>query len=207
MKQKDKGEVFIDFEKNELLKGLEWIDVLLKAVREKTCLAIEYQSFKARKASMVHVNPYLLKEYRNRWFLLARKMNAKEVIILALDRIVAVNVEKETEFQAAEDFDIATFFDNVIGVTKALKSEPVLIHLSANTQHAPYILTKPFHASQKILKNEEGEAMIFSINVCLNYELEREILGFGEALKVLSPRHLKKRIQKRLKDAVESYEL
>jgi predicted DNA-binding transcriptional regulator YafY len=40
----------------------------------------------------------------------------------------------------------------------------------------------------------------------LNFELEREILGFGESIKVLGPRHFKSRIVKRLKEAMAHYE-
>ncbi len=206
LKQINADETHIDFEKNELLKGLDWIDVLLKAVRQKTCLDIDYQSFKARKPATISLNPYLLKEYRNRWFLLARKQNATDLQILALDRILGVRERKDLNFQAANDFEVGSFFDNIIGVTKTLKSEPVLIHFHANAQHAPYIATKPLHNSQIILKNDPEEGMVFSIKVCLNYELEREILGFGEHLQVLSPRNLKKRIQTRLQAAAAQYE-
>ena len=40
-----------------------------------------------------------------------------------------------------------------------------------------------------------------SIPVVLNFELEREILGFGENIKVLSPRFLVKKISRRIESA------
>lgn len=205
LKQRDAGETHIDFEKNELVKGLEWIDILLKAVRERTSLAIDYQSFKAKIASTALVYPYLLKEYRNRWFLLARKKEQTSVIIMALDRMVSVQSRKDVPFHAAEDFEVATFFDNIIGVTKTLQTTPSRVILKVTAQHAPYIRTKPLHASQQILKDDPVEGMIFEITVGLNYELEREILGFGEAMTVFSPRHLQNRIRRRLLAAVAGY--
>ena len=71
--------------------------------------------------------------------------------------------------------------------------------------NAPYILTKPLHPSQKILK-EESNGTIFSISVTWNFELEREILGFGESIVVLSPKRLRNKINHRIKKMGERYE-
>ena len=74
------------------------------------------------------------------------------------------------------------------------------------TDHAtaPYLITKPLHASQKILY-ERTDGRVFSIRVVLNFELDREILGFGARMKVLSPRILQKRIREQLEAAFQHY--
>ncbi|WP_235964432.1 WYL domain-containing protein [Pedobacter gandavensis] len=53
---------------------------------------------------------------------------------------------------------------------------------------------------------EESDGLIFRVDVVLNFELEREILGFGECMKVLAPRSLASRIQKRLVESAKQYE-
>jgi predicted DNA-binding transcriptional regulator YafY len=197
--------VFIQFEKNDLLKGLEWLDPLLTAVKNKTVLDIDYQSFRAKIASKETVFPYLLKEYRNRWFLLCRNNKRKVVNILALDRVVGIVENTKEKFIEADDFEVATFFDNAIGVTKSLNQKTQKIVLKANRNITPYILTKPIHASQTVLKQDENE-LIFSIEVVVNFELEREVLGYGESLKVLSPRSFKQRIVDRIGFMGKMYE-
>ena len=47
---------------------------------------------------------------------------------------------------------------------------------------------------------------VFQINVILNPELEREILSFGEGIKVLAPKELVESIGKRIKAAAKLYE-
>lgn len=195
--KKNKQETFIQFEKNDLLKGLEWLDPLMNAVKNKTTLDIDYQSFNAKIPSKETVFPYLLKEYRNRWFLLCRNNKRKVVNILALDRIIGITENAKETFKEADDFDVTTFFDDAIGVTKSLNQKTQKIILKANRKIAPYILTKPIHASQTILKHDENE-LIFSIDVVVNFELEREVLGYGESLMVLSPRAFKQRIVDRI---------
>jgi predicted DNA-binding transcriptional regulator YafY len=77
--------------------------------------------------------------------------------------------------------------------------------LFVDKKHAPYVLTKPIHHSQKLIKEDE-QGIIIRIDVVLNFELEREILGFGEFVKVLSPRTLASRIRQRLGKAMLGYE-
>lgn len=203
-KQQHKGRSFIHFEQNELLRGLEYIDPLHKAILGKHTLRIYYQSFKAAEPSPVVVFPYLLKEFRNRWFLICAR-EQMQLQTLALDRIhrveqVAVRYQKNTLF------DPETFFDDTIGVTKSLNMRTIRLVFLADVSAAPYIVTKPLHRSQKILK-EDSTGTIFQLEVVWNYELEREIIGFGEAVKVLSPSTFKNKLRRRIEAMKALYEL
>jgi len=202
-KQQHKGRSYIEFEKNELLKGLSFIDPLHKAIINKHTLMIEYKSFKGKEHEMVFY-PYLLKEFRNRWFLLGIHRKGKAVMNLALDRIVAVSVLTNEKY-FKPPFDVSTYFADAIGVSKAPGQKPQTIVLYIVKEHAPYVLTKPMHPSQKVLK-EDANGLFFSIDVIWNFELEREILGFGECIKVLSPKRLAGKIQSRIKQSIQNYQ-
>jgi len=199
-KHQHKGKSFIDFEKNELLKGLKYIDPLHKAIINRQTIEIAYQSFKSKKSQTFIFYPYLLKEYRNRWFLLGINKKGMSTSILALDRIEHFDT-LISEIFLEPKFDVSTYFNDVIGVSKMPNQKPQTIVMKIVKEHAPYIITKPIHSSQKILKEDE-EGTIFSINVIWNFELEREILGFCEQLKVLSPKKLNGKIVSRLKSAL-----
>ena len=71
---------------------------------------------------------------------------------------------------------------------------------------APYVITKPLHSSQEIVKQEGDGSIEITLNVVINLELEREILGLGHNIEVLSPRLLRHRIKKRLMLATRMYE-
>ena len=73
-----------------------------------------------------------------------------------------------------------------------------------DNNNAPYIITKPIHHTQKLLK-EEVDGKIFSIKVIMNFELERELLGFGAKMRVLGPRILVKQIKQQLQKALDNY--
>jgi predicted DNA-binding transcriptional regulator YafY len=202
-KQQHKGKSYIDFEKNELLKGLVHIDPLHKLIINKKTVEITYQSFKAKLSQQIVFYPYLLKEYRNRWFLMGANRKGKAIMILALDRIESFK-ELVSEKYQKPDFDVNTYFSDTIGVSKVPNQTAQTIILKIIKDHAPYIITKPIHPSQKILKEEE-DGTIFSIDVIWNFELERELMGFGEQLKILAPKRLSGKIQSRFKRTLEQY--
>ncbi len=176
----------IDFEKNELLTGIEWLDTLYKSIVRKQTLLLTYQSFKARQPSDIIFFPYLLKEYRNRWFVLGMKKEGKEIITFALDRVLAITPCEDEPFRQLKSFDPQSYFRDIIGVTRNVADMPTTITFWASSLHAPYIKTKPIHASQQVLEEVKGGTH-FSISVVPNFELERELVGFGDGIKILSP--------------------
>ncbi|MFT4018412.1 MAG: WYL domain-containing protein [Agriterribacter sp.] len=193
----------IDFEKNELLTGLEWLDTIYKCIIEKTTTAITYQSFKARQAGEIVFYPYLLKEYRNRWFVLGMHKKDKQLLTLALDRIQNIEPLPVERYKEQRDFNGTDYFKDIIGVSRN-NQPPVTVMFWADHHQAPYIKTKPLHESQQIVETTK-EGILFSIKVIPNLEMERELLGFGEGLRVVAPNNLVRKLKKRTEKMFETY--
>ena len=203
-KHQNKGQSFIDFEKNDLLKGLMHIDPLHKSILNRKTLELTYQSFKAKTPQVFIFYPYLLKEYRNRWFILGARKKGHLDMVLALDRIVATKELHEEKYHPAP-YDVSTYFDDTLGVSKMKNQRAQMIVMKISKKNTPYILTKPLHPTQ-VIRKEDEDGTIFSIQVVWNFELEREILGFGEDIVVLSPRRLQSKIAGRLRDGWQKYQ-
>ncbi|SDK26072.1 Predicted DNA-binding transcriptional regulator YafY, contains an HTH and WYL domains [Catalinimonas alkaloidigena] len=202
--QKTHTQPVIDFEKNEHLKGLEYLDVLYRAILQRRALRITYQSFKAQQAHAFDFHPYLLKEFRNRWFVLGMKKKHEGILNLALDRILDLK-PSETPFRANPDFRPETYFQHAIGVSVSPTQPPERVVLFVAAKHAPYVLTKPLHSSQELLE-ERPEGITIQLHVQHNFELEKEILAFGEAVRVLEPTRLRRCIHERLHNALDGYD-
>lgn len=198
-------EPVIDFEKNEHLKGLEHIEALYQAIIKPCSVELCYQSFKARSANTFTFHPHYLKEYRNRWFVLGVKKKKSAILTLALDRIVSIEECDKTYVPKDKDFVLPEFFKNVLGVTVNPDGKAERVLLFADGQAAPYISTKPIHHSQQTVETLVN-GTVFSLHVQLNYELEREILGFGDRVRVLAPERLKRRIKECLSHALDLYQ-
>ena len=122
--------------------------------------------------------------------------------MLALDRIQHIETPQNVAY--TEGSIDATFFDDLIGVTKNVGMRPMKIVFFADKKTTPYIMTKPLHPSQEI-EEERTDGTVFSLKVIWNFELERELLGFGETIEVILPHRLREGIKRRLEKALKGY--
>lgn len=199
-------EPVIFYEKNERLRGINYIPTLYDYIVERKPILMSYQSFKTREPHEFIFSPYCLKEFRNRWFVYGRRPNDRSLLNLALDRIVFMApAPDDAKFIEDKRFDPKTWFDNVIGVTKSESDQPQKVWIKALPEQVPYIETKPLHSSQMVVERSEDGSAIFQIEVVLNYELERDLLAFGERIQVLKPRLLVSHMKERLAKAAELY--
>jgi predicted DNA-binding transcriptional regulator YafY len=194
----------IQFESNTLLKGLEHINPLYQAILNQRTLLIEYKSFKALQSQQSIYYPYLLKEYRNRWFIICKPKKGITLVTLALDRIIEFQELPNEKFVVHKGVDFDIYYNDLLGVTKSEKDRAHKVVLEVDNYNAPYVLTKPLHHTQTVLQEKE-HSIVIRIDVVPNFELEREILGFGECMKVLAPRFLASRIKKRFTNSVARY--
>lgn len=202
----EKRRVIVDFDRNPDLKGLGFLNQLYDMVAMQKVIDITYQSFKALAPSHIIVHPHLLKEYNNRWFLICSKDKNNELLNLALDRMIAVEVAAGLEYR---DNPVLTndYYSDVIGVTKHSGLSKGNVVFTVQNAHANYILTKPFHSSQRLVaKNPDGSMTFELADIVINPELKRLLLGFGSGLKVISPKTLAEDLRRTFKKAAKLYD-
>lgn len=202
--EKTNNQPIIHFDKNEHLKGIHYLDVLYQAILKKIVLKIKYKSFKSRKTNTHRFHPYILKEYNNRWFVLGKHSARSPFINLALDRMESIDYDLNTPYHE-ENLNPDTYYKDIVGVTLNEGDTVENVVFWVERSNAPYVKTKPFHASQQVVEEREN-GTVFQIRVKLNFELERLILGFGDCIEVLAPRRLRKSIARTLRAASGRYE-
>ncbi len=198
----------MDMENVPGYRGAQFIGKIYDAVRKQQTLEIEYQSFKARRAEKIIVYPYLLKEYRNRWFLICEKSTNKapQVNIFALDRMQSVEIDRKHPFKKCVDFDPEHYFDDTIGATRLISDKARRVVIKVDRQQAPYVESKPFHKSQTVEERYEDGSIFISLKVVINNELERLILGYGGYVEVIAPQSLRNQVAKSVRLAAARYE-
>jgi predicted DNA-binding transcriptional regulator YafY len=198
------SQTVIDFEKNERLKGLEHLEMLYQSVIQQKAMKITYQSFRAKEENSFIFHVWWLKEFKNRWFAVGVKEKSEQVMHLALDRMGGIVMAEEALYVDNETIIPAEYYKDVVGVTVSTNMRASNVKLFISNEHAPYVITKPMHHSQEILETRK-DGIVINLKVQLNFELEREILGYAEGMEVLAPEHLRKRIFKKLKQGVYNY--
>lgn len=198
----DEIEDTIQFEKVPYFKGSNLIGKILPHIKDRNCIDLNYQKFDSEESKTHKIHPYLLKEYRNRWYLIGMNDKNGYINTFGLDRINYVD-KNDRPFKFHESFSSHNYFKHAFGIT-TFEGEAEEVKLSFNKIQKAYVLTQPLHESQDVVSETENE-LIIKLNVGLTVELIMSILSFGENVKVLSPESLKKEIKDRMMKALKAY--
>jgi predicted DNA-binding transcriptional regulator YafY len=193
---------FIDFEKVPEFWGSNFLQTLIEGIQMKKVLEIYYQPFYEDKPYFIRVHPYLLKEYRYRWYLIGLNDAKKELRTYGLDRIWEI---KETNLAfIGKNFNSKEYFKNTVGIISP-PGEPPRIRIEVLKPQAYYLITQPLHPSQSI-ESEDDKIITFNYRVHPTYEFKALLLGLGSDVKILEPGGVRMEIIRELKEALEGYD-
>lgn len=206
----------ISMSKN-LLSNSNLIARLYNASQSKQVLTLYYHTFDNTSKHEVNIIPRLIKEYNNRWFLIASACDTNKLLTFPLDRIDEFDVNHIIPFVNIHD-DIEERYEDIIGVTYIEDAPVEDIIFWVSDKSKDYVKTKPIHDSQsQFSQTRETEmraqhphlenGIFFKIQCKRNYELIRELSSFGAELVVLSPKSVVEEISDRILAMVKSYNL
>ncbi len=193
---------FIQFDTRKP-EGTEHLSGLLYAIQNRFQVQFRYQKFWSDEVEVRTVEPYLLKEFKKRWYVFVYDLKRKEFRTFGLDRLFALNIT-QTKFQHLQKLNPKEFFKDCFGIVGPGAHSPEEIKLKFTEGQGNYIRTMPLHHSQQILQDENGE-MIVRLRLVPTYDFVQEILSHGEFIQVLEPKSLGNELKIRLKKVVELY--
>lgn len=186
-------------------KGTHQLKDLIYHISEKNVIKIFYQKHNEPHTKPYNIHPYLLKEYRNMWYLIGWVRKYNEVRTFGLDRIMDIEPSDETLFMTPEQahFNPEEFYHYCIGVS-ALNQKPEDVILSFDPFQGKYIKSQPIHHTQEVLIEDDNEYRI-KLHLIVNYELKMLILGYGSSVRVISPNPLASQIRIELENTLQQY--
>jgi len=193
----------IQFEAVPASKGHENLPVLLDAIRNNTETEFDYTPYVDGRARHYIYQPYLLKENKNRWYLVGKDTVNDKIRTLGLDRISNIHLTERT-FMPADDFNPDQFFRYSFGIG-TYSGIPEEIVLRLDEVQTQYILSNPLHPTQNIKHPEPGSYQV-ELFVIPSDELKMQILSYGSKVEVIKPDWLRNEIITNLKKAAERYE-
>lgn len=201
-----KKENIIGFEQNPFLKGLNLLPRIIDAAVNRQVLRIAYRNYKnCEEERMAVVHPWYIKQYNNRWFLMAYDAETDRITNFALDRIQELQVEESVAFIPNKEIDFEHYFDDVFGVTIPPSDvEKIRVVLQFSKKQYPYIVSKPLHHSQKIVDDEN---CILAVEIRPTYEFTQLILSFGKDVKVLEPEPYRQEIIDNIRKNLQNYDI
>lgn len=185
----------VQFEHSTNIEGQKWVSELKEHIRSKAALHIEYLPFDKPIMKRI-ISPYLLKEYNNRWFLIAYDHDSQRISNLGLDRIQSIRSSLRA-YHLEPHFKALEYLKDIVGVSKPESGQKEKILIKALGKQRHYIKTKPIHDSQETIEMNE-EFGIFSIEVFVNFELQSKLLSYGKQIQVLEPVGLVERLKEQI---------
>ena len=160
-------EQLIQFESLPTVRGNENLELFLDAIKNKKIVQFSYFNYSKEEKSIRRVHPYLLKEYRNRWYLTGKSELRSKVITFGLDRIYDPIV-LEQKYIIDTAFSADNYFKHSIGIT-VYNELPNEIIIEANPILSKYLESQPIHHSQNIKEIKTDGTHIFSYYLLITY--------------------------------------
>lgn len=169
----------------EMPSGKEYLSPIIEAMKENIVLDVHYQSFKADEPKSYIIEPYCVKVFKQRWYLIGRDVAKNQVHIYGLDRIHKINYTK-LKFKYPPRFNPKEFFDTCFGITVEDGLRANIIQLKVDAMEAKYFRALPLHHSQKEIQTTD-EYSVFEYLIKPTYDFIQEILSHADKVEVLSP--------------------
>lgn len=183
--------------------GKMHLQPIINAMKQGKKIRIEYQRFGKQEVRRITVEPYAIKVFKQRWYLLANDNKWEMPAVYALDRIVSLE-ETNEDFVFPTDFDAETFFKDCYGVLCGTNDKAQKIVLRAYPPYVNYLRTLPLHASQKEL-NSNSEYADYELYLRPTFDFRQELLCQGDEVEVLEPKAFREEMKQMAQKIVNRY--
>lgn len=195
-------ESFVHFEKRKP-QGSDHFYGLLHGIKNHFMIRFNYLKYYEGEISKREVEPYALKEFKSRWYLLAKDLKDEKIKTFGLDRIAELEIGKK-RFEWPLHFNVNALFQNSFGIINPTDGKCEEVTLSFDAFQGKYIKSFPLHHSQQVLKDNEDETII-KLSVNVTYDFIMELLSYGDRVRIISPKNLKNEVCKRYSSALKQY--
>lgn len=183
--------------------GEVYLTTIVEAIRDSCALEMTYQGFAKPEPSTFIVEPYCLKMYKQRWYMLAHSPGKDVTLIYSLDRIHTLEPTTK-KFKLPSGFDAEFYFRNTYGVS-GMEDQPEEVEIKIEAYQANFLRTLPLHASQMEVEREE-QFSIFRYNIVPSFEFKQELRKHGSVLEVLKPQWLRDEFRDDLQYQLSKYQ-
>lgn len=192
----------------EIPYGQAFLKPIIEAMQNNLELKVDYQRYegeqKEEHLQTFHIQPYALKVYNRRWYLLGYLKEHEGLRNIALDRILNLKVLKTT-FELPADFDAKSYYANVVGIFVNDNLPVTKVKIRAYGVQADYLRSTPLHKSQSETYYKRGEFAELTYKLCVTPELISQLLAMGDKVEVVEPESLREEMKKRIDNMFNFY--
>lgn len=178
----------------DIPSGRAFLTPIIEAMREGRIIRFLYQSYWWNEPKMVEAEPYCVKVFKQRWYVIVQNRMHEALRIYALDRILSLDFTDVT-FEYPADFDPQAYFDASFGIIVDKECEIEAVQIKVYNNQSQYLRALPLHHTQKEIAKTDDYS-IFEYVLRPTYDFKQELLSHGDDIEVLSPAWLREEIKK-----------
>ena len=187
----------------EIPSGQDYLIPLIEAIRSGNKVEFTYKSYWEPNSKDVLAEPYCLKLFRQRWYLLAIKTDKQELRTYPLDRMSNLKTT-EQKFRIPDDFDPDAYFADFLGVLTDFEEDVQTVKIRVFDEQLNYLKSLPLHHSQELINETESYAD-FSFFITPTFDFIQALLMYGSKLEVLEPEWLRNDILETADEIIKIY--
>ena len=187
----------------QIPSGQRYLTPIIEAMRDGLMLEMTYQSFWRDAPRTFDIEPYCIKIFKQRWYVVAKSIGYDTPRIYSLDRIHELRIT-ETPFKLPEDFCPEAYFEDAFGIIIEEDIKPCLVQLKVFGNKRRYLQTLPLHPSQQESDVTENDS-IFSYYLAPTFDFKQEILSHRAEIEVVSPKWLREEIKENIREMHNLY--
>lgn len=173
--------------------GEHHLESIMEVMKQNRRLRIVYHDYYDNTDSLFIIEPYILRLWHQRWYVVANALNKEKVRRFCLDRIVELSIMDET-FNLPADFSAEDYFCDCYGIiSEEGGPEVTRVRLKATAFQANYIRDLPLHESQQEIERND-EYSIFELYIRPMYDFYQEVLRMGTYVEVLEPNYMREEL-------------
>ena len=185
--------------------GKQYLQPIINAMKQDHKLLMTYHKFGQQESYTITIEPYAIKVFKQRWYLVAMNPKRETPSIYALDRIEHLEETEET-FQFPADFDTEAFFRDCYGVLSGTGDKAQHIVIRTFAPYMNYLRTLPLHHSQKEVQSTP-EYADFEFYLRPTFDFRQELLAQGHDVEVLCPAPFREEMKATLEKMLSRYQL
>ena len=183
--------------------GREYLQPIIDAMKKNHLIHFTYYNYWRDDYRQHCVEPYCVKLFRQRWYMVGKMLGANVVLVYSLDRMSEFRKSERT-FKYPDDFDGEYYFKDCYGIIAGDGTDIQHVVLKVSAGQANYMRDLPLHHSQRETEHND-EYSIFELNLRPTFDFQQEILWNGEDVEVLKPLWLRKEIAGKIKRMWNKY--
>lgn len=168
----------------EVPSGRKYLTPVIEAMRDGLEIELYYQSYWYEDPSTYTLQPYCIKVFKQRWYVIGFCKERNNIRTFSLDRIQQLTT-LDMKFVYPKDFDPEAYFADYFGIMIENKKLET-IRIKVYGMHVQYIRALPLHRSQCEIETTVDYS-IFEYRMKPTLDFRQELLSRGADVEVLAP--------------------